>query len=476
MKKIPFIAILCCLLGALSTRADGVYIIPIEGEIGKGMLCVLRRAFREARELNSKAVILDVNTPGGAIQETREIITWIRALKKDGIPVYSYVNPDALSAGAMICLATNAIYMAENGTIGSAMPIAVGPNGNVMELSEKVEEKILSAVRAMVKSLAQENGYREDVAIAMVDPEHPDLLVGDEVVCPQGHLLNFTARDATKVYEGETRSLLARAIASDVSAVCDSLGFSTPKVVSFKTYNTDLAALWITRFGPLLLGLGTLFLLIEYKTPGFGFFGISGIVMLCVYFFGHHIAGLANMTEIILFALGLVLLALEIFVIPGFGITGITGIILLVVSIVMAVVPSLPKVPELPGLQNGFWKTYAVPGVITLAETMLVAFIGAFVAAKLLPHTKAYNALVLNSNLQADNGYVSVNVNALNELVGKTGTSLSVMRPAGIILVDGKRIDAVSDGDFIPKDTPVRVISVNGSSVIVKAINTGADA
>ena len=135
------------------------------------MLFIIRRAFREAERTNPAAVVIELDTPGGALTETREIIAWIRSQRKR-CPVYSYVNPDALSAGAIISLGTDGIFMSPDGTIGSAMPILIMPfGGGIQEMPPDIKEKMLSAVRAMVRSLAQETGHNVELAEAMVDPK-----------------------------------------------------------------------------------------------------------------------------------------------------------------------------------------------------------------------------------------------------------------------------------------------------------------
>lgn len=469
MKSIlTFLCFSFLLCTQAQTVPHGVYVLPVKGEIGKGMLCVLRRAFKEIDDMNPEAVVIELDTPGGALDYTKEIITRIRAIKANGCPVYAFVNPDALSAGAMICLSTDAIFMASNATIGSAMPIMVGPNGTIMHMPDKVEEKILSAVRAMVRSLAQENGYREDVAIAMVDPEHPDLTAGNVVICPKGQLLNFTAVDATKIHPGESTSMLAKKIVADIPQICKTQNISSASIVHFKKLPSDNFALWITSIGPLIMGLAILALSIEFRTPGFGVFGISGIVLLAIYFLGHHVAGLAGLPELVLVISGLILLAIEIFIIPGFGYIGISGILCIVAGCAMAVIPALPDAPKMPGLKISFWETYATPAILNLGLTAIVVAVGAVIAAKFLPKTTAYNALVLQSGLNVDNGYVSVDINARRALLGQTGTAYTVLRPSGTAVINGKRLDVISNGDLIPKGTTITVISVDGNSIVVE--------
>ncbi|HOG52080.1 MAG TPA: hypothetical protein PKY10_15945, partial [Lentisphaeria bacterium] len=342
---LALLGLLVCTFSGMAAGAgdsQGVFVLPVEGPIDKGMLFVFRRAFREVEKLRPQAVILELNTPGGALAETREIIAWMRSIKSKGCPVYAFVNPDALSAGAMLSLASSGIFMSSNATIGSAMPFAVSPfGGGIQELPPDAKEKMLSAVRAMVVSMAQENNFRTDVAVAMVDPYHDDLIAGDTVICPKGKLLNLTAQDATRIYPGESKPLLAKAMTDDINLVLEAIGLSGASITRFQEEMADRLARLITALGPLLLGLGVLALWIEFKTPGFGAFGITGIVLLAIYFFGHYVAGLAGVEEIALVTIGIILLAIEIFLIPGFGITGVLGILCILIGAGMAVIPRL---------------------------------------------------------------------------------------------------------------------------------------
>ncbi len=458
-------------LGSFAVAAENVYVVPIEGEINDGMLCVLRRAFREIGEMKPSAVVVELNTPGGSVEATRKIISLIRDVKADKTPVYAFVNSDALSAGSFISISCNAIYMASNGTIGSALPIVQGQDGGFEELSGNIGEKVMSAMRSMVRSLAQENGYREDVVMAMVDPNHEDVKIGDTLICAKGKILNLTAKEATVVYNGEEKPVLASGIVNSVQELCQAVGKSGDlNIVRFEKKASDRLALWITRFGAVFLGLGLMFVFIEIKTPGFGVFGIAGIALLCVYCFGHYVAGLASVVEIVMIFIGLILIALEVFVVPGFGITGISGITLTVLGIVMAVIPSLPRVPALPGLENSLWNDILQPAIVHLGTAIFVIVGSFWLLHAALKHTKAYNTIFSHAKLDNKEGYVGLNVEESNSLVGNVGTALSVLRPSGIVLINGKRVDVVTSGDFIPEGTTVKVIAVNGASVIVEKV------
>lgn len=453
-----------------------VFVLPVTGPIDKSMLYVFRRAFQEAASIKPNAVIMELNTPGGALTETREIIDWIRSLQRQGCPVYAYVNPDALSAGAMISLATKSIFMSGGAIIGSAMPIAVSPTGGVQELSDALNEKMLSAARAMVVGLCQENGHREEIAVAMVDINHPDVVIDGEIICPKGQILNLTARDATRVSQDDGRPLLAKGMTDELAGVLAMIGMSDAQVQYFNQTQVERLARWITAIGPLLFSLAVLAFVIEYHTPGFGVFGFSGIALLALYLFGHYVAGLAGMEELALILLGLILLAVEIFFIPGFGVTGVTGIALLIIGGGLAIIPHIPDVPPLSGLEPVTWDSF-LPGVFRQFLISLVIIGGGiFILHKYLPRTRLYRSFVLANDMSASEGFVSVDVEAQQALLGQDGVAYTLLRPAGTAVIDGRRVDVISNGDFIAKGSRVRVIACQGTAVVVEKIDeTDAD-
>ncbi len=445
-----------------------VFVLPIRGPIDKSMLYVFRRAFREAKSVQPDAVILDIDTPGGRLKETEEIITWMRSVD---VPVYAFVNPHAISAGAIISLGCDRIFMAPSGNIGSAMPIMLSPvGGGVQQLPPDVKEKMLSVVRSMVRGLAQEKGHSDQVATAMVDPEL-ELQIGDRVVCRKGELLNLTAREAIEIIPPETSPLLAQAMVDDVPALLRSVNLDTSKIVRFEEQGLERLARYITALGPILLALGVLGLFIEFKTPGFGVPGIAGICLLAVFFFGHYVAGLAGLEDILLVGIGLVLLAVEIFVIPGFGITGFLGIACIMAGLILGMVPYLPTdVAPLPEVEPLSLAPYLEDALLRFTAAAAVIALCGWGLSKILPKTTFYNNLVLQTALTQDKGFVSSNASRYREFLSSEGIAATSLRPAGIAMFGEERLDVVSSGDLIAKGTRVQVIEVQGARVVVEPL------
>ena len=385
------------------------------------------------------------------------------------VPIYAFVNPNALSAGAIISLGTDAILMSPAGSIGSAMPIALSPiGGGVQELPGDVKEKMLSAVRAIVRGLAQEKGHSEELAVAMVDPSK-EFRIGERIICAEGELLNLTAKESIEIIPPRTEPLLAQAIVNDVPALLEHVGLKGASVTRFTEEASERLARYITLIGPILLALGALGVYLEIKTPGFGVPGIIGIVLLTIYFFGHFVAGLAGVEDIALVLVGFILLAVEIFVIPGFGVVGFLGLICIAAGFILGMIPYLPSdVPPLPGVAPQNISTWIQDALLRFVVAAAGIAAGGWVLGRVLPKTSIYGRLVLQTTLSQGEGYVASDTLKHNELLGREGIAGTQLRPAGIAMFGDDRLDVVSSGDLIRKGMKVKVVQVEGSRVVVE--------
>jgi membrane-bound serine protease (ClpP class) len=213
-----------------------------------------------------------------------------------------------------------------------------------------------------------------------------------------------------------------------------------------------------------LLALGLLGVYLEFKTPGFGVFGITGLLLLAIWFWGHNVAGLAGAEEIVIFAAGVILLALEIFVIPGFGIAGISGIILILASLMLAMVGHYPG--------QGWWhlpELHLAQATKTLGTTvaMCVAFI--VIAARLLPKTPLFKSIMLSAAMPKQEGYRAGKKR--DDLVGRRGIAESNLHPSGIAVINGRRQPVVSRGDFIDAGSAIVVAQTKGNRIVVDMVS-----
>lgn len=446
-----------------------VVVVPFKGPIDRGLMILVRRAFRQVVELEADAVVVEIDTYGGRMLETEEIVTWMRSVE---VPVYAFVNARALSAGAIISLGADAIFMAPGARIGSALPIMLSPgSGGVVELPDGIQEKLISDTRALVRGLAQHKGHNEDVAVAMVDPDR-EVVIGGHVVSRQGELLNLTAKEAAEIIPPLTRPLLATAIVSDIEALLAHQEVEHPRIVRFEAAPAEILAKWIVTIGPILFSIGLLALFIELRTPGLGLPAIVGVTALAIYFFGHYVAGLAGFEDLALVAIGLVLLMLELFVIPGFGVAGVLGLLFIAAGTVMGMIPYLPDVPAFPDIEGPAVSDY-LHGVMVRSLTIIgISTVGVYLLGRFLPKTSLYNRLILGTSLTREAGYTSSEPRN-QEFLGREGVAQTALRPAGIAMFGDDRLDVVTSGDMVAKGRRIRVIDVEGSRIIVEQVPEG---
>ncbi len=438
-----------------------VYVIPIRGQIEGALLYVIRRGIAEAEQKNAAAIVFVMDTPGGTLDAASDIVRSIQAAKP---PVYTFVEKDAFSAGAIIALATKAIYMAPGSVIGDALPIMMSPLGNVQEMPEGLEEKAVSAVAALVRAAAQNAGHDPELAEKMVRREL-EYKIGDEVVSPAGRLLTLTAEEAARPGK-DGKPLLSAGTGADLPAVLDRLGLAGHPMVEMQITSTEKLARLVAGAAPILMIIGFLGIYIEFKTPGFGLPGILGAACLALFFWGHHIAGLAGMEDLILFVAGVSLILVEIFLIPGFGFAGIFGIALVFVSLVGAMVRIVPGsgsgLPTWADLQLPIFKT----GVALVGTGACALLLGRF-----LPRSRLFRRLALSAATAAAEGYTAAP--DTSPLVGRTGVTLNQLRPAGTARFGDDRRDVVTSGEFIDAGVPVQIIEAHGNRIVVQKTRGG---
>jgi len=436
-----------------------VYIIPIKDVIDNALIYVIRRGLNEAVEQNASAIILDMDTPGGRLDSAEEILAMLRDVK---VPTYTFVNPNAISAGAIIAMSTDHIWMTPGSKIGDAMPIMLSFTGDVQEMPAAIEEKSVSYVAAMIRAAAQHKGHDPQLAEAMVrrDTEYK---IGDDVISPKGRLLTLTNKDAERLVGPEKRPLLSAGTVDSIDELLVKIGRADNRRVELRVTRAEKIARLIESFSVILLALGLLGIYIEFKTPGFGLPGILGITFLAIWFWGYNIAGLAGMEEVALFILGLVLILVEIFLIPGFGFVGITGIVLVMVSILMAMVEYYPGEPWYPTLPK-----FRIP-VTNLGLAGILSALGLWGVGGFLPKTTTFKKLILDSATTRKEGFAASS--DTQHLLGRTGIALTPLRPSGTATFDEQRLNVVTRGEFIEAGEHVRITESHGSRIIVDKVD-----
>ncbi len=456
MKIIPLILLL--LPGLILTpavRAEPpapVYVIPVEGEIAKGLIWVVRRGIREAEEAGAEAIVLKMNTNGGAADATEEIMG---LLARTDLPTYTFVDVKAFSAGAYIAVATDHIYMAPGSMIGAATPIAASPLTGAAQMDESHAEKITSAFRAMIASTAEEKGHPVAVVEAMVDRdvEIPDLI-------EKGKLLTLTNTSAVEAG-------LSRGTVPDLDRLFEEAGFPDAPREIIRITAAESLARFITGSlitGLLLLG-GLAGIYFEIRSPGFGLPGILGLSLLAVFFFGHNVAGLAGHEVIILFVIGLILLLIELFFTPDFGLLGAGGIICILLSFILAMGRG-PLFDPQTILHPNYFRA------VTLFGAALGGFLILILSTYRMVFTSSsplYGRFVLTAAEKRERGFES-SESGISDLVGARGEALTKLRPAGKARLGGRPVDVVSLGEYIDRGEEVRVVAVDGNRVVVRKV------
>lgn len=413
---------------------ESVYRIPVTGVIENGLAPYIARALREAAEAGAVAVVLDLDTPGGRVDAAERIVDAIRA---STVPVYAFVNPRAYSAGAMIALAAKGIYMNPAGVMGAATPV----DGS----GTKAPEKMVSALRAEFRALAEANGLDPRVAEGMVDEtlEIPG-------VKPAGKLLTLSTSEALEVG-------FARGEAADLDAMLGALGFTGAAIVTPDLNWAEQLVRFLTHpmVSPLLLSLGMLGLIFEIKSGAFGLGGLISLMSLGLFFGSSLLLGLAGWEEVLLLGIGLIALGVEVFLLPGFGVAGVLGAVLIGASMLLALVGSAPTV-------NDFLQAGAV-----LAISLIVTGAVIFGWLRHLPNSDRWSGLFLKTTTTSDEGFVSAL--SRGELIGREASAYTDLRPSGTALVDGERLDVVTEGEFIKAGTPITIVRSDGFRHVVRA-------
>lgn len=281
-----------------SVKPASVYIIPINGPIDQPNLYILRRGLKDAIANKVDMVLLDMDTPGGRGDIMLEMMEMLDRF--DGITA-TYVNEDAISAGAFIASATDEIYFTERGKIGAAAAI----QSNGQDIPETALLKANSYIMANVRLVAAEFPYRSEAVKAMMDKNY-EFVVGEKVLKTEGELLTLTSTEAMTEYGDPPRPLFGNGIYASAEALLDArFGAGNYVIKDFHLNYSEELAKWMNTIAPALMGLGMLLLFIEFKTPGFGIFGIGGIALIGIFFASQYVAGLAGNEPILSLSLGL---------------------------------------------------------------------------------------------------------------------------------------------------------------------------
>ena len=465
-RTITFVAALFLLLPATACARDAIHkgdvvVVPLRGEVSESLLMFLRRAVKTAESNGASAIVFEMDTYGGRLDSAAEIVNVLNHLTT---PTYTFINSNAGSAGSLIALATQHIYMAPVSAIGAATPIL----STGEDLPATVKEKTISYWSAMLRSTAAKNGHNPDIAEAFMNKDK-EVKIGGRVVHGKGAVLTLNAQEAIEKIDG--KPLLADGVAESTADLVKKAGIKR-EIVSIEPSGFEQLALWIAALAPLLLLIGVIGAYLEFKIPGVSWPGITSAICFALFFLGHYLAGLAGWEVVALFVVGMVLVLIEVlFFAHSTIVFGVVGVFLMLASLLWTMIDRYPG-------QNFFpsGKMLAVPLL-----NMFIAIVGSFIViallARYLPRTSIYRRFALiDSNPPGPSlaGVPRQFVTALALAPGTHGTAVTVLRPSGKARFADHVVDVVTDGEFIAPETALIVIRSDGMRVVVKSAGLGS--
>lgn len=428
------VALLAALvLGAPASAATNeVWVVPIDGEISAATTAFVRNRVNQANEDQPLALVLYLDTPGGAVAAMQDIVGIV--LHDARVPTIAVVQ-NAFSAGALVAMSAEHLAMLPGSSIGAALPILSTPTG-----IQTVDEKFSSALRGEFRSVAEARGRNPVVAEGMVDPkvEVPGLSTATE-------LITLTARQAVEYG-------IADAEAATLDAALATFGFAGARVVRLEPGLAERLAALLARplVAAALIVLGVGGLLIEAFTPGFGIPGAIGLIALAVFAAAAYFADPLGLFDVAILVVGIVLLAVEVFLLPGFGVPGVLGLAAIVIALV---------------------RIFEEGTIPVLGYTVLFGGVLLGVLLWLLPNSRLAAAFRLTTRIATPDGGGLEFRSESRDLVGQTGVAMSDLRPAGVARFGQERVDVVSEGEFVNAGATIKVLRVEGNRVTVRAVD-----
>ena len=455
-------------------NAGPVFVVQIHGPIDLGLAPYLSRVLDQAEREQARAVVLEIDTPGGRLDA---VLQMRDAILGSPVRTIAFVNRTAFSAGALVAIAAQEVYLAPGGVMGAATPVT--------GTGEMADEKVISAVRKTFKSTAELRGRDPRIAEAMVDPS-----IEIEGLVGRGQLLTLTTTEAlARGY--------ADGVAGDRRVLLQAAGLAGAAVQATSPSPAEEVVRFLTgpAIASLLISAGFLLIMADLLGGGIGLAGGAGLGLLAIFFWGHMLAGLAGWEGVGLVLLGLVLLGLEAFVIPGFGVAGILGLLAVVAGLFLSLIGGEIVTDD-----------DLVRAGSTVASALLIMLAGGVLLLRLLPETTKFGGLVLRARLGSPDAPPRLGVKNAHRtgagrrsglptrptpagapaaveangasvdspsLVGASGVALSDLRPGGFARIDGARIDVVTQGDYISAGEPIEVIGDEGYRRVVRRLEHG---
>lgn len=440
MKKLKFVLLLLLFPAVIFAQQKNIMVMEIKKEIDPPMKRYVQLAMAHAVRTKADIVIIEMDTYGGILTDAKEIVDMIMDYKN---PVWVFINSDAASAGALISISCDSIYMSPGASIGAATVV----DGS----GQKAPDKYQSYMRSIMRSTAEENGRDPRIAEGMVDE---DLVI--DGIKKEGQVITFSTSEALKYGFCEAKA----------ESIEEILKRNTISKYTIDRFELSMADSVVAIFlNPFISGILILIIIagiyFEMQTPGMGFAGLAALVALILYLVPYYLNGLAENWEIIAFFIGVILIGFEIFVIPGFGVAGASGIILIVGSLALIMINNDAFDFEFVRMNDILIALAAALGGLLGGGVLL------FVLGARLRDTKFYRRVALTDTQESKHGYTASTLKGT--LIGKKGIANTVLRPSGKVLIDETIYDAFTRGDFIEKGQVIEVISDEGTTLKVKS-------
>ncbi len=457
---------------------NNVYLITMHQMIDGGLTSSVKRRVDAAKENGADLIIFDIDTFGGRLDSGMEISEYLSDLKN--IKTVAFISNKAISAGALIAVSCNNIVMEPDAELGDCEPIIPSSEGGYKTAGEKIQ----TVLRTKFRKFAERNGYPVLLAEAMVTSEieiykiytdkHPEgvfissrelkemsgedrrKIKSKKLIVEEGKLLTMHGREAHEYG-------FAGHLVDDRDALLRLYNINQASVTELATNWSEEMVRFLEKIAPILMTLGIIAIYIEFKTPGFGLPGILGILCFAAIFLSKNLVGLAETPEIIIFFVGVALLAVEIFLIPGFGVAGIVGVALMAMGLILS------------------FQDFTIPRTPYDSEVLrhsLLMIIGSFLAAsivitllmKFVPGIPIFNRIVLTTEETPDFGFKDTKETLKPNLIGKQGNAITPLHPAGKVEIGETTLDVVTQGDFINKGQTVEIVEAKGNHIVVKAV------
>ena len=424
----------------LDQREKTIYTFKIHEEIAPPVWRKTKLALQEAEDISADIIIIDMNTYGGAVVSADSIRT---AILNCDIPVYVFINNNAASAGALISISCDSIYMKLGANIGAATV--------VNQTGQKMPDKYQSYMRSTMRSTAEATGRNPQIAEAMVDSS-----IEVPGVSEKGKVLTFTTQEAIKnnFCEAET---------NNIKEIIQRSKIKNYKIVEQQLTNADKIIGFFIN--PVVSGFLIMIIIgglyFELQSPGIGFPLAASVLAALLYFSPLYIEGLAQNWEVMIFVLGVILVALEIFVIPGFGVAGISGGFFIITGLTLSMVENTSftfSIEQLDSIGRAFF---------TVVTASFISIFGSIYLSSKLYDSRLFEHISLNTTQKKSEGFSS-SYKDYENVIGKHGVTISILRPSGKIIIDNEIYDAFSDAGFIEKNENIVIVGYNNAQLKVR--------